>query len=146
MPELTEDGPPIQVSIELPLAGALTSEYVPDRKLRLQLYRRLAGLRSLPELDQIRSELTDRFGEPPQEVENLLYQLRVKLLAADGQVWGVASENGQILLQITPDRIPDDLHALGSDLRLSKRGLWLVSKDWRPRLLEVLSELSHSST
>jgi transcription-repair coupling factor (superfamily II helicase) len=144
MPELAGEGPPVQVSIELPLASALTAEYVPDRKLRLQLYRRLAGLRSLDEVAHIRAELIDRFGDPPLEVENLLYQLRAKLLAAAGQISGISSENGQILLQLRPDRIPEDLGALGSDLRRSKRGLWLVADDWQSRLLEILGKFAES--
>ncbi|MGH2619209.1 MAG: transcription-repair coupling factor [Anaerolineales bacterium] len=134
-------GLPPQVSIELPLASALTVEYVPDRRLRLQLYRRLAGLRSLEAVDQLRAELSDRFGPPPLEAENLLYQLRVKILAAQSRVSAVSSENGRILLQLAPGVESPEPLLLGEDIRASKRGLWLTAVDWQARLLKLLQEI-----
>lgn len=143
MPDLPSVATPAQVTIDLPLASALNSEYVQDRGLRLQLYRRMAGLRSQDEIDQLRSELVDRFGEPPPEVENLLYQLRVKAMAAAAGLSGVVSENRQILLQPGPGRSEAvEFDSLGPDVRTSKRGYWLSSPQWRDRLLEVLAALA----
>jgi transcription-repair coupling factor (superfamily II helicase) len=139
--EIPVEGLPPQVTIELPLASALTVEYVPDRRLRLQLYRRLAGLRSLGAVDQLRAELSDRFGPPPVEAENLLYQLRVKILAAQTRVNSVSSENGRILLQLAPGVEPPDPLLLGEDIRASRRGLWLTGEPWQDRLLELLREI-----
>jgi transcription-repair coupling factor (superfamily II helicase) len=139
--EIPVEGLPPPVSIELPLASALTTEYVPDRRLRLQLYRRLAGLRSLEAVDQLRAELSDRFGPLPVEAENLLYQLRVKILAAQSRVNSVTSENGRILLQLSPGVEPPDPLLLGDDIRASRRGLWLTGDDWQLRLLELLREI-----
>lgn len=141
LPELPSVAPPSPVTIDLPLASALNSEYVSDRDLRLQLYRRLASLRSLKQVDGLQSELIDRFGEPPTEVENLLYQLRVKVMAAAAGLTGVVTENRQILLQLGPELKELEPEGLGPDIRLSRRGLWLSSPDWQPRLLEVLAAL-----
>lgn len=142
IPELPSVAPPSSVTIDLPLAGALNSEYVSDRDLRLQLYRRLAGLRTLPEVESLQSELIDRFGDPPAEVENLLYQLRVKVMAAAAGLAGVVTEGGQILLQLGPGGAEIELGALGPDVRQSKRGLWLTSTDWKSRLIQVLAALT----
>ena len=131
------------VSVELPLPSAIPADYVSDRDLRLQIYRRLADIRVEPELEALAGELAERFGPPPPELENLLYQLRVKLLAAGADVEGISSENGQILIQIH-GRSEDDMPDLGQDVRWSKRGLWLSRAgraDWRERLLEVLQAL-----
>jgi transcription-repair coupling factor (superfamily II helicase) len=143
--ELPMTGLPPQVSIELPLASALGVEYVPDRPLRLQLYRRLAGSRSLSEVDRLEAELVDRFGPLPREAQNLLYQLRVKVLAAAGRVNSVSAENGRILLQFIQGAEPPDPLLLGEDVRASKRGLWLTGDDWQARLLEVLREIGELS-
>jgi transcription-repair coupling factor (superfamily II helicase) len=140
VPELAAGVLPLQVSIELPLSGALTTEYVPDRSLRLQLYRRMAGLRTLQEVERMRGELSDRFGEPPPEVDNLLYQLRVKVLAAEVGVTSIASEGGQILVQFAPGRSPTG--DLGPEARLSKRGLWLTSPTWQASLMGLLQNLT----
>ena len=140
VPEIAAGALPLQVSIELPLSGALTTEYVPDRSLRLQLYRRMAGLRTLQEVDLMRSELSDRFGEPPPEVDNLLYQLRVKVLAAEAGITSISSEGGQILIQFAPGRTP--VGDFGAEARLSKRGLWLTSMTWQDSLMGLLQNLT----
>jgi transcription-repair coupling factor (superfamily II helicase) len=140
VPELAAGVLPLQVSIELPLSGALTTEYVPDRSLRLQLYRRMADLRSMKEVETMRGELSDRFGEPPPEVDNLLYQLRVKVLAAEAGITSIASEGGQILVQFAPGRSPAG--DLGPEARLSKRGLWLTSPTWQASLMGLLQNLT----
>ena len=140
IPELPMGALPLQVSIELPLSGALTTDYVPDRDLRLQLYRRMAGLRTLEEVDMMRSELSDRFGDPPPEVDNLLYQLRVKVLAAEAGIVSITSEGGQILIQFTPGQAPTG--DLGPEVRMSKRGLWLTSTTWQESLMGLLRNLT----
>jgi len=140
IPDLHMKALPLQISIELPLSGALTADYVSDRSLRLQLYRRMAGLRTLEQVEAMRSELDDRFGSPPPEVENLLYQLRVKVLASDGGMTGISTELGQILIQFAPGRRPEG--DLGPEVRMSKRGLWLTSANWQNSLMELLENLA----
>ena len=61
---------------------------MPDAGLRLRLYRRMATLDAMQEIDEMAEELADRFGEIPDPVNNLLYQLRVKSLALKAGVPG----------------------------------------------------------
>ncbi len=134
----------LPINIDLPLSSAIPPEYVTDRDLRLQLYRRMAGIRSDGELDQLLLELGDRFGPPPVEVENLAYQLRVKMLAVKADVKSIAMENGQILLQLSRLAEDGNIPDLGEDVRVSKRGVWISrhgGTDWPSRLLEVLEGL-----
>jgi transcription-repair coupling factor (superfamily II helicase) len=141
-PPAAADLPP--VTIELPLPSAIPSDYIPSRDLRLQLYRRLAQVNSEEELAKIAAEFGDRFGPPPPEVENLLYQLRVKVLAGRAGVDGVSVENGQILIALPESLSEIELPDLAPDVRRSKRGLWIsraASPDWRTRLLDVLTAL-----
>ncbi|MCJ7707245.1 MAG: transcription-repair coupling factor, partial [Anaerolineales bacterium] len=133
------------VSIELPLPSAIPSDYVPDRELRLQLYRRLAEVRTSNDLQAVALELGDRFGPLPPEVENLLYQLRLKILAARAGVEAISAENGQVFLLFLESHAEREVPDLGPDVRRSKRGLWLVRAErpeWRDRLLEVLAALA----
>jgi transcription-repair coupling factor (superfamily II helicase) len=131
------------VAVELPLPSAIPEEYIPDRDLRLQIYRRLADLRAEQDLDALAGELGDRFGPAPSELENLLYQLQVKIRAARAGVEAISSENGQILIQLRVGG-QDDFADLGPDVRWSKRGLWLGRAgrpEWRERLLILLQDL-----
>ena len=133
---------PLTVSIELPLAYAIPAAYVPDRDLRLHLYRRLADFRAEDELDTLRAELHDRFGPVPEEVENLMYQMRVRIRAAQAGVEAISAENGQILLQMPAGDDDQERPELGKDVRRSRKGFWLARREgWRTRLLEVLAAL-----
>jgi transcription-repair coupling factor (superfamily II helicase) len=138
----------ISTTVDLPLAISIPSEYVDNRDLRLQLYRRLANITEEADLDAITLELADRFGPIPRPMENLIYQLRVKLRAARAGVLAVGSESGQIVLTMPPlDELDQAYYAnvLLQGARASKNRIWLPrmtgEADWRERLLDVLAKL-----
>ncbi|MGH7546339.1 MAG: TRCF domain-containing protein, partial [Gemmatimonadota bacterium] len=63
-------------------AAYLPDAYVPDAGQKLQLYRRLSRLGDPEELGELRSEIRDRFGRWPPEVENLLATAELRLWGA----------------------------------------------------------------
>lgn len=141
-----DDLPP--ASIELPLAAAIPEEYVPERNLRLQLYRRLAGIRSIDELRSFEAELGDRFGPPPVEVSNLIYQVQIKILAMRAGVDSVTTENGKILIGAPSKDYESADRSYGKDIHRSKRGYWITREgeiEWKVRLQELLIKLSNGS-
>ncbi len=138
----------LPVTIELPLPSVIPSDYIPERELRLQLYRRMAEVRSHEGIETLAEELKDRFGPLPIEVENLLYQLRVRLHAVAAGVESISMENGQLLLHLPREKVDLKSLNLGEDIRLSKRGLWLArsgNQEWTSRLVEVLISLASSN-
>ena len=66
--------------INVGTAVLIPEEYVRDLDVRLGLYRRIAALEDREEIENLRVELDDRFGEPPIEVENLLEIIGIKAL------------------------------------------------------------------
>jgi transcription-repair coupling factor (superfamily II helicase) len=60
--------------------------YVPDLQLRLALYRRLADLETIAEIDAFGAELIDRFGPLPDEVQHLLKIVYIKALCRKANV------------------------------------------------------------
>lgn len=62
----------VEVKIELPVEAHLPHDYVPSERLRLEMYKRLAEVRSDDDVATLRDELVDRYGEPPAEVVRLL--------------------------------------------------------------------------
>ena len=76
-PEVDETWAP-QINLDVPVL--IPEDYVPDRDLRLGLYRRLSDLETRQDLEGFAAELHDRFGKPPKEVETLLKVLRVKAM------------------------------------------------------------------
>lgn len=95
--------PPVQ--LDLPLDAQLPQTYIADEGLRLQLYRRIAGVTHLETLDEMRQELLDRFGKDeetgtvPIEVENLLFQIKIKILALKAGVERIGRELDQLVLK-----------------------------------------------
>jgi len=139
----------LPVNVDLPLAVGIPSDYISDQDLRLRLYRRIADLRDESELDALGSEFRDRFGQLPEMVQNLLYQMRVKLRAEKAGLSAVSQESsGQILLKYAAPtdgseakRMPD----LGNGVRGGKSAYWVtVSKEevWTVKLLDVLGRLA----
>ncbi|MGB7094071.1 MAG: transcription-repair coupling factor [Anaerolineales bacterium] len=132
------------VSVDLPINAHIPSDYVPDKNMRLRLYRRIADLRSLAEIDAIFEEFTDRFGIPPKAVRNLLFQLKIKILAELTDISSVSVENNQIVLRFRGDALPTDLPALKPGVRIGKTSLWIAYKSipkWSEELLEVFQDL-----
>ena len=60
-----EGAPEREVKIELPIEAHLPHDYVPSERLRLEMYKRLADVRTTAEVEELRAELVDRYGEPP---------------------------------------------------------------------------------
>jgi transcription-repair coupling factor (superfamily II helicase) len=69
------------VKVELPVDAHLPHDYVPGERLRLEAYRKLAAVGSDEELEAVRAELQDRYGEPPPPVVNLFEVARFRTLA-----------------------------------------------------------------
>jgi transcription-repair coupling factor (superfamily II helicase) len=65
----------------------------------MQLYRRLAEVETLPDLQALGAELRARFGAPPEPARNLLYQLHVKLLAHQPALDSVGHEPDRLTLR-----------------------------------------------
>src|SRR5690606_7032427 len=72
-----------ELRLELPVDARIPEDYVDSERLRLEAYQKLSSASSpaaAPDaLDLVLEELTDRYGEPPQQVLNLLAVSRLRL-------------------------------------------------------------------
>jgi transcription-repair coupling factor (superfamily II helicase) len=139
---------PEAVLIDLPIAAFIPTGYVPDTSLRLRLYRRMAVLDSLDDIDNIAEELADRFGPIPDPVDNLLYQLRIKTLATAAGVSAVATEVGQLQIRLPEQNGSNRIRlqgSLGEKVRVSRKAIWLgrdlEESEWRVLLVQILEKL-----
>jgi transcription-repair coupling factor (superfamily II helicase) len=83
----------VDVDVDLPLESYIPRNYVPDMRLKIDLYRRLARVATLDELADLRTELVDRFGPPPPLVERLLALAEVRILAHGWRVRSIHRED-----------------------------------------------------
>ena len=70
-----------EMRVELPIDAHLPHDYVPSERLRLEMYKRLAEVRSDDDVALMREELLDRYGEPPAAVASLLEVARFRARA-----------------------------------------------------------------
>ncbi|HEY4379317.1 MAG TPA: transcription-repair coupling factor [Acidobacteriaceae bacterium] len=59
-------------SINLGISVRIDSSYIPEENQRLRMYKRIAGAEDEATLADVRAELQDRYGDPPESVLNLL--------------------------------------------------------------------------
>ncbi len=78
----------IHVEVDLPVAAFLPDSYVSDRRQKIDLYRRLTRLERFDQIEELRTELRDRFGKLPAPVQRLMSLSELKLEAA---VWQISS-------------------------------------------------------
>ena len=98
-PELNE------VRIELPVDAHLPHDYIPSERLRLEMYKRLAEVRSDDDVDLLLEELKDRYGEPPVEVTSLLLVARFRARARQAGVGEVTIAGKNV--RFAPVTLPD---------------------------------------
>src|SRR5262249_52035381 len=86
--------PIFDCSVELGWRAYLPRDYVPAARVKLELYRRLARLRSLNHLADFRQELIDRFGPLPRPTENLLAESEIRITAGAWKLERIHVETG----------------------------------------------------
>ena len=86
----------VETKVELPINAHIPHDYVPGERLRLEAYRRIAEVASEDDIAAIREELLDRYGEPPQPVDNLLAVARFRVLARSAGLTDVVLQGTQI--------------------------------------------------
>jgi transcription-repair coupling factor (superfamily II helicase) len=88
------------VRLDVNVDAYVPADYIPYEQAKIDVHRRIAAAREVAELAELRGELEDRFGEPPEPLRNLLalQQARIKLGEAGARV--VSFRNGR--LAVTP--------------------------------------------
>jgi transcription-repair coupling factor (superfamily II helicase) len=72
--------------------------YISDAQQRISIYRKLAQAADKAALEEIRSELRDRFGKLPTAVELLLQTTEIKILAGDKKLSAIETEGAKLKL------------------------------------------------
>lgn len=93
---------PVETVVELPVEAYIPGEYITDTNQKVELYRRIASLKRLEDVQDLEEELVDRFGDLPGPVENLLRVARIRVMAGNLKVKSVGRQQGFYRLVFTP--------------------------------------------
>ena len=92
---------PLEPRIDIKVDGYIPGGYVDDAMHKIEIYQKIAAARDEEGLDDVLDELIDRFGEPPNEVMQLLMVARVKNAARELGIAEVSMQKGQLVLQMS---------------------------------------------
>jgi transcription-repair coupling factor (superfamily II helicase) len=100
-----------ELRLELPVDAHIPEEYVDSERLRLEAYQKLSTA-SAPtagddQIDRVLEELTDRYGEPPEQVTNLIAVSRLRRVAQKAGLSEVVAMGPN--LRVGPADLPDSV-------------------------------------
>jgi transcription-repair coupling factor (superfamily II helicase) len=98
--------------IKVPFSALLAESYISDTQTRLSLYRRLSGSEDETELEQIETELEDRFGPLPLETQNLLWLIRLKITLKKLGIRALTQGPERIVLTPGSETLLDPIRAI----------------------------------
>jgi transcription-repair coupling factor (superfamily II helicase) len=149
-----QPAPVVDPVVSVAAEGFLPEDYVPEVNQRLAFYKRLAASSRDEEIAELRAELADRFGPLPEEAEQLLDIVRIRVAARAVGADKVEAGEGRALItfspatSIDPARLVRVIQASRGRLGMKReftvdavldRGPWPTVRD---SLLRVLKELA----
>ena len=113
------------VEVNLPVTAYLPSEYIPDGRPKIEMYRKFSIVSTVELLNELTQELRDRYGPIPEPVEKMIQIRELQILAVRWQIDDIHLEPGYVVfgyrnpkkiaklsrLSTTPLRIVDDREA-----------------------------------
>lgn len=85
-----------ECSADLAVAANIPEKYVPSSEQRMDIYRRIAMIRSEEEADDLLDELIDRFGDPPPGVSALVQIALLRGEAGKAGITDISQKQGRI--------------------------------------------------
>ena len=89
-----------ECTADLSVAASIPDRYVPSPEQRMDLYRRIARIRTSEDADDMTDELIDRFGDPPRTVNNLISVALLRGRAADCAISDISQKGMSILFTL----------------------------------------------
>jgi transcription-repair coupling factor (superfamily II helicase) len=93
----------VRANVNLRVDLRIDEGYIPDMNQRLTVYRRMAGVRTEDELRKLMEDTRDRYGTPPESIENLAEYAYIRLLADRIGVESLDREGQLVVLKFRPE-------------------------------------------
>ncbi|MGN0658763.1 MAG: transcription-repair coupling factor [Emergencia sp.] len=87
-----------ETAVELMVTANIPNWYIENETLKLQMYKKIAGVRTESDEDEMIDELMDRFGDVPRETLNLVRISRIRSLAEDLSVTRIYEQQGKVIV------------------------------------------------
>ena len=87
--------------IDLPIDAHIPDDYIESVPQRLQIYRRIADIKTDDDASDVIDELVDRFGDPPPCVEGLIRIALLRGKAARHDIYEITMQSDRIIFRIS---------------------------------------------
>lgn len=91
---------PQECTADLTVQAGIPEKYVPSSQQRMDLYRRIAQIRSQEDADDLMDEVIDRYGEPPKSVTTLVQVALLRSAAASVGISEITQKNSSVILKM----------------------------------------------
>ena len=115
-------------SIDIDIDAYIPMGYIPNEMQKLDIYKRIAGIETADESEEMLEELIDRFGDIPKKVEKLLEVAALKAQAHQLYVTAV-EQKGEVYTfimyekaKVHPERIPKLIEDFRGELTFKADG------------------------
>lgn len=123
--EETEES--FNTSVELDVDAYIPPSYIMNEYQKLDIYKRVAGIETQAECEDMKEELLDRFGEIPKSVDNLLRVALIRMQAHRLYVTEVKGKNEVLKLTMKQDA-KIKVEGIGELIKNSLTGLGFNAK------------------
>ena len=94
----------MEMEIKINMPAFIPDEYI-EKDEKIVIYRRAAELKTQEELKELENEVRDRFGNPPREVINLFYYIRIKLKAKEFGISVIRQEEEGFFIRFLSEKV-----------------------------------------
>ncbi|HEQ99993.1 MAG TPA: transcription-repair coupling factor [candidate division Zixibacteria bacterium] len=116
--EKTEERTEVKMDIDLEMY--FPDDYIPFSQQKVELYQRLAQAEDYKEINDLRLEVIDRFGQMPPEAENLFEMAELKLLASRLKLSRLAFRKNTLKIVYSNGYLPSKKQIANLSSRLSE--------------------------
>ena len=92
-----------QANIKLQLPSNIPNSYIEHLQIRMNIYKRIETCTNIEQVETIKSEMRDRFGPVPIQLENLLYVKKLKIYCEKLSINSITQSENKITLFFTYD-------------------------------------------
>lgn len=97
----------MEVTVDISADAFISSDYISDESVKLDMYKRIAGIRTEEDVRDVTDELIDRFGDVPKETVSLMKVALIKSKCMNLGISRVAYFGGKIMFSFDAEKTPD---------------------------------------
>ena len=102
----------VDIQIDLNITSYIPDEYISDSNQKIEVYQNIALCRNEDDIQNVIDEIIDRFGNVPEELENLIDIARIKYLSKQMNITKIASKRTAVVFTFEQNQFKIDVTKL----------------------------------